>query len=139
MAEENAKSNTLKLGGEVKKSAPRTHLQLSDWDDIKRVGEDGDQERGVIPPHLIPEGLSVEWKRIEVLGKPDNKNITKVESAGWRPAPAEMFQEILPSGYSLPVVEDGDGRRLYIRPLKFTQEAQKEQYNAATQKVQDYE
>jgi hypothetical protein len=123
----------------TRKAAPRATLNLSDWDNIKRVGEDGDQERGVIPPHLIPDGFSVEWKRIEVLGKPDNKNISKVEAAGWRPAPADVFREILPSGYSLPHVEDGDGRRLYIRPAKFTQEALDEGYRTATQKVKDYE
>ena len=123
----------------VTKSAPRTSLDLSDWDNIKRQSETGDKERGLIPPHLIPDGFSVEWKRIELLGKPDNKNVITVEAAGWRPAPSELFRDILPSGYSAPFVEDGEGRRLYIRPLKFTEEANKEQYNIATQKVRDYE
>lgn len=123
----------------VQKSAPRSSLNLSDWDDIKRQSDSGDTERGLIPAHLIPDGFSVEWKRIEILGKPDNKNIITVESAGWRPAPAEIFAEILPSGYSAPFVEDGEGRRLYIRPKKFTEAANQEQYNIATQKVKDYE
>lgn len=135
-------NDTLKLpSGDkpVQKSVPRQTMNLSDWDNVKRVADDGDKERGVIPPHLIPDGFSVEWKRIEVLGKPDTKNITAVEAAGWRPAPAEIFREMLPSSHTSPTVEDGDGRRLYIRPLKFTEEALKEGYNTATQKVKDYE
>lgn len=124
---------------EAKASAPRSSLDLSQWDDVRRVTSDGERDRYYIPPELIPDGFSVEWKRIEFLGKPDKKNIVQIENAGWRPAPSDMFRAILPSGYSQPFVEDGEGMALYIRPMKFTEEAVREGYNTATQKVKDYE
>lgn len=120
-------------------SAPRTTVKLSDWDNIKRTDETAERDRYFVPAHLIPEGFSVEWKRTEILGKPDRRNLVAIETAGWRPAPADMFREMLPSGYSGINVEDGEGMALYIRPLSFTKAAESESYNNATQKVKDYE
>lgn len=123
----------------VKQAAPRSSINMSDWDDVKRVANDGERDRYYVPPHLVPDGFSVEWKRIEILGKPDKANVVKLEASGWRPAPSEAFREILPSGYSQPFVEDGEGMGLYIRPMRMTDEANAEQKSVADQKVRDYE
>lgn len=122
-----------------RKASPRTSFDLSQWDNINRVPDNDERDRYFVPPHLIPDGFSVEWKRMEILGKPDRKNLVQVETAGWRPAPADLFKEMLPSGYSGEIVEDGEGMMLMIRPTKFSEEAKVEAYNNATQKVKDYE
>lgn len=147
MANENNNSkSTLRLNnGDAetatvsKQSAPRTTLKLSDWDEIKRPDGSEEKDSQYVPPHLIPDGFSVEWKRTEILGKPDTKNIVKIEASGWRPAPVDLFLDILPSGYKGTTVEDGAGNMLYIRPQSFTDKAKEEEYNKATSKVKDYE
>lgn len=123
----------------AQKAVPRAAMELSDWDDVIRRSTTSEQERMPIPPELIPDGFSVEWKSVEILGKPNGPNISLVEAAGWRPAPAEWLKSVLPSNYTLPYIENGFGDRLYARPLRFTEQANKEQYNVATQKVKDYE
>jgi len=144
MADDNKPKNTLRLGGEKdidnipKQSAPRTTVKLSDWDDFKVVDK-ADEDRYFVPAHLIPDGFSVEWKRTAILGKPDTRNLVNIERAGWRPAPAAMFMDMLPSGYAGETVEDGEGMMLYIRPLSITKNAADREYNVATQKVKDYE
>lgn len=141
------KKSTLRLGGNEKeidnipvaKSAPRSLVKLSDWDNFKQPVDAAEKDRYFVPPHLIPDGFSVEWKRTEILGKPDRKNLVQIEQAGWRPAPAAMFEEMLPAGYRGETVEDGEGMMLYIRPASFTEAAKTGAYNNAVQKVKDYE
>lgn len=146
MSEDSKPKSTLRLGGDEKEavnipkqSAPRNSLKLSDWDNFKRQDDTAERDRYFVPPELIPEGFSVEWKRTEVLGKPDRRNLVQIETAGWRPAPADMFREMLPSGYTGDTVEDGEGMMLYIRPMHFTKAAMDDQYKTATKKVKDYE
>lgn len=146
MVDDNKPKNTLRLNDKeidnlpsAKQSAPRSTVKLSDWDNIKRQDDTTERDRYFVPAELIPEGFSVEWKRIEILGKPDRRNLVQIETSGWRPAPADMFREMLPSGYKGDTVEDGEGMMLYIRPLSFTKAASDENTRVANQKVKDYE
>lgn len=69
----------------------------------------------------IPEGWSVEWKRIEVMGKEDPAYEIAVARKGWEPAPPNMFPGYMPANYKGKTI-DRDGLRLMMRPAVITEE-----------------
>lgn len=88
-----------------------------------------------IPPHLIPDGWSFEWKTISVMGQPIEElrpgYLSDLEQNCWEPVPAGLIRSRLPQSYSLKTVDIG-GQRLMMRPKYLTEEAQKE-YKALAQ------
>jgi hypothetical protein len=79
---------------------------------------EGDQYS--IPPELVPEGFSVEFKNTSVMGQPvDPSYNATLEQGGWVPCPAEIFPTLVPRGYDKPYIER-PGMILMIRPKRIT-------------------
>lgn len=96
-----------------------------------------DKDQHHVPEHLIPDGFAVEWKNTHVSGKPvDSTYNAAVQSAGWRPAPTEIFGELVPEGYDLPFIEKA-GSMLMIRPIEISEAIKDAEYQAAIGQVQD--
>lgn len=80
-----------------------------------------------IPLSMIPPGVSYEWKRASVFGKPDPYHLNGLRENHWTPVPASRHPGIL--------VEQ-DGQILMERPKYLTDEAHREDFNEAQQQVQ---
>lgn len=84
--------------------------------------DDSGKNKYDIPDHLVPDGFTVEWKNTHIMGQPvPVSELAAHEMAGWRPAPAELFMEIMPEGYEKPTIER-DGMILMIRPASITKQ-----------------
>lgn len=83
-----------------------------------------------IPPELIPDGLSVEWKRHTVVGKSDYHYDRELYDQGWRPVQHSMFDGLFaPKGTEGPIIQDD--MILMERPIELTREAQQEDIHRA--------
>lgn len=85
-----------------------------------------------IPPELVARhlpGRSVEWKRHSLLGQEDPFYALNLKSVGWEPVQAYQFPGLMPIGYKGPIIRDG--MMLYERPQELTDEARREQLEAA--------
>jgi hypothetical protein len=68
--------------------------------------ESGDQY--TIPYGIEPDGMSYQWKRHEVYGKPDYANMSDLEQKGWRAVPQSRHDgRWMPPGTSGPTLRDG--------------------------------
>lgn len=126
----------------TKKAVARPTMSLDQWKDFSYTNDAEETFAYNVDPSLIPDGFSVEWKRVEIYGKPDQKNITISESKGWRPYPADLYESlggklaVRPTGNA---IEDGHGMQLMIRPMEYTKRAEAENYARATGKVKDFD
>lgn len=122
------------------------HAESSARVDIDDFLATKDKDQFHVPAHLIPDGFAVEWKNTTVNGKPiDQINgayTSSIESAGWRPAPAELFKSqdgepgLVPESYDLAFIEKG-GSMLYIRPIEISEIIKQAEYEAAIGQVSD--
>ncbi|WP_421696926.1 hypothetical protein [Ancylobacter sp.] len=78
-----------------------------------------------IPDHLIPDGMSYEWKRSRIGGKPDQQHLMNMMRQHWRPVPAERHPELAWADSTSKYIEK-DAVILMERPAYLTEEAQKE-------------
>lgn len=83
-----------------------------------------------------PPGMSYEWKRESIAGKPDNVNMMDARENHWAPVPAERHPELSSAGDS--VIRRGDVI-LCQRPIYLTEEAQLEDIHLALEPVQKME
>lgn len=82
---------------------------------------------------IIPAGMSYEWKRESLLGKPDGEHQIALRENHWRPVPAARHPELAQQG------EEVIRRRdtvLMERPKYLTEEAQMEDLSEAMAPVQ---
>lgn len=85
---------------------------------------------------IIPTGMSYEWKRESLLGKPDGEHQIGLRENHWRPVPASRHPELAQQG------EEVIRRRdtiLMERPGYLTEEAQMEDLSEAIRPVQGME
>lgn len=81
---------------------------------------------------LRVSGWSVEWKVITVYNQPvDGTDLLEAQNAGWRPAKAKNFPELVAAGTDPEGPVERFGQRLYIRPAEMTRQAQLDDYNRA--------
>jgi hypothetical protein len=67
--------------------------------------------------HLAPDGMTYQWVRCEVFGKPDYDRPAEVERMGWRPVPASRHEgRFAPPGTQGPAILDG--QMLYELPSR---------------------
>lgn len=91
-------------------------------------------DRFAIPAHMIPAGLSVEWKVETVLGQPiDPREMVDLHDNGWRPVDVSMMPSLMPAGYK-GVIRNG-GQVLMERPMELTKEAESEAYQNAQREI----
>lgn len=87
-----------------------------------------------VPRHLIKPGWDVQWFPVSIFNQPvDAYQITMARDAGWMPAKAQHFREIVEPGTPDDAPVDRFGQRLFLRPLQMTMEAKQHQYDVAMQ------
>lgn len=91
-----------------------------------------------IPPHLIPDGVSLQWITHENAGKPEIQRVQSFIANGWEPVPADWFPGMfLPDGSNEHILVEGLG--LYWRPMELTEQARAEEQEAAYRAVRGNE
>lgn len=86
-----------------------------------------------VPPELIPDGWTVQWKQASIYGEPCKpEEVIADASAGWQYAPAKWFAAMCPPGWNKAYVERG-GQILMMRPTKLHEEALAEEHRKANQ------
>lgn len=86
-----------------------------------------------IPPELIPEGMSLEWKRMETVGAPDLSHQIALAENHWTPVSTDQVPGLMPPGYS--GVIKRDGQQLMMRPSYLSDEAREEVLDEARRRV----
>jgi hypothetical protein len=84
------------------------------------------QDRFWVDPTMIPPGMSWEWKRESVFGRPDVAYSAFLDDQGWLPVEQARFP-------NFPIRRDG--MILMERPIELTREAQAEDRAAARDAV----
>ena len=84
-----------------------------------------------------PQGISYEWKRMEVYGQPDPKNQVAVARTGWEAVPARRHPEMMPKGSDGPITRDG--MMLMERPMEVTKYVEDIERKRAFGQVRDRE
>jgi hypothetical protein len=120
-------------------SAPvyRKPISLADFQGKKREVDEA-KDFLYVPKELIPDGISIEWKRKSVLNKEDKKHSQEVYRAGWQyiPSDSEGFAEHFASFISGDIFEY-EGLVLMYRPLYMTEAAKAEEARKAGALVKD--
>jgi hypothetical protein len=79
-------------------------------------------------------GWDVAWKVTTIFNQPvDGVELLEATNAGWRPAKAKDFPELVPTGTDPNGTVDRFGQRLYIRPAAMTRQAIADDYNRANE------
>lgn len=90
----------------------------------------GNVDRFFVPPEVIPEGWTYEWKRETLLGMPDTAHMQNMSANGWSPVMAETHPGLfMPNDYKGPIRRDD--MILMERPAELTEEARREEQQAA--------
>ena len=146
-----AKARAAKKTNAVKKSPPTTSKQIAPTntavesavtmplrtEKVQRRRRDTEEEDPFfIDKRAIPDGFSVEWKRISCYGKPETSYLVKLQRQGWDPAPVNMFRQLVGDEYQGKTI-DIDGMRLMMRPKSLTDEAREEDYEIAAGNVRN--
>jgi hypothetical protein len=86
-----------------------------------------------IDHRLVPPGMTMEWKRVALLGQEDRRNQVVSNQFHWKPVPHEAQPQILgflgDQNPRQPVVVDG--LMLMMRPSYLTEEAHNEREDTA--------
>lgn len=134
-----AKPERTQIQRPIRKELERGESKEALRDDIrapKRVSRrkrDSEEEDPLyVDPKDIPDGLSVEWKRISCYGKPDPTHLVKLKRQGWEECRATDWPQIVGEDYEGKTV-DVDGMRLMQRPIEYTEEARQEDYEIANE------
>lgn len=91
-------------------------------------------DRFFVPPEMIPEGMSWEWKRVSTVGAPDLSHQMMLAENHWTPVTTDQAPGLMPPG-SIGNVER-DGMRLMQRPAYLTEEARQEVLDQSRQRIQ---
>lgn len=81
---------------------------MSDAELMAYVSEQEQGDKYAIPPGMEPPGMTYQWKRAEVLGRPDYSNLAMMEQKGWKPVPQDRHDgRWMPPGTRGPTINDG--------------------------------
>lgn len=84
-----------------------------------------------IPTRGRRDGWDYQWWPTHVIGQEvDPAAQTEIARGGWRPVPASHFPSLCPPGWSRATI-DRQGQRMFMRPMRLTQEAIAEQKQMA--------
>jgi len=84
-------------------------------------GMEQSTDKYYIPPHIIPDGWSYEWKAYEVLGKRNPSYEVQLAHRGWEPVPRTRHPEMMPDSDQGETITR-DGQILMERPKEITDE-----------------
>ena len=121
------------------KETPRNgKIREEDLRDIMSAVMD-EEDKFYVSPEIIPDGFSVEWKRMTVLGKrtPDqNTYEMRLAKTRWEPvslAAHPGFRRLVPKNYDGDTVEN-EGMILMIRPTEISKKVKQiQEYKARSQ------
>ena len=91
-----------------------------------------------IPPEIVPEGWSYEWKRKTILGQEDPAYAVALARKGWEPVPANRHPSMMPDSGNFATIER-KGMVLMERPLELTDEARQIELRRARAQVRQKE
>jgi hypothetical protein len=81
---------------------------MSDAELMAYVSRQEQGDKYAIPFGFEPSGMSYQWKRAEVLGRPDYSNLAMMEQKGWKPVPQERHDgRWMPPGTKGATINDG--------------------------------
>lgn len=129
-----------KVGVEREEMRPKKVWNMRsnpNWESIDPTIDDSpDQLR--IAPHLIPEGMSLQWVTESVLGKPMPERLAMFERKGWTVVHNDDFDGQLDGlydkkGAQAPIRKDG--MVLVARPKELTAKARRRDHINALEKV----
>lgn len=107
------------------------------WESVDPTIEDSpDQLR--IAPHLVPEGMSLQWVTEAVLGKPMPERLAGFERKGWTVVHNDDFDGQLDGLFNKKGAQEPirkDGMVLVARPKEMTAKARRRDHMAALEKV----
>lgn len=78
------------------------------------VAADDGTDAFFIPPDVIPDGWSYEWKREETIGKTDDQHQMFIKRRGWEPVPQSRHPDIMVRQQGMILME---------RPAEITRES----------------
>lgn len=119
--------------------APRPADPTDGTDPTMEVGEprlrrqSRRQDKFHIPPEIIPDGWSYEWKRQSCYGQPDPDHQINLRANHWRSVPSDRHPQLMPDGHTGAITKDG--QILMERPAYLTEEARQEDYEIAMGEV----
>lgn len=86
-------------------------------------------------PEEVPEGMSYEWKRLEIYGKEDRAYQSKLRQFGrWSPVPADRHPRFNMAGEQAIVI---DGMMLMERPTELSEERRRRDRVKSSSQFQD--
>ena len=81
---------------------------MTDEELLAYVGQDETKSKFEVPDYVVPDGMTYQWCRCEVFGRPDNGRIAEMEQRGWRAVPASRHDGMFVApGSDGPIVVDG--------------------------------
>lgn len=87
-------------------------------------------DKYAVPPDLIPDGMSWEWKTESVYGQTDSSYMAFMREQGWEPVMADRYPGVfMEDSYHGAIRRDG--LLLMERPVELTREAMAEERLAA--------
>lgn len=84
-----------------------------------------------IPMRGRRDGWDYQWWPTHIIGQEvDPSAQTEIARGGWIPVPSSHFPTLCPPGWQRPTI-DRQGQRMFMRPMRLTQEAKAEQEKMA--------
>lgn len=90
-----------------------------------------------IPPHMIPDGWTYEWKRHTIYNQEDPAYTVQLAREGWDPVPLNRDRDhraMMPASWSKNTIER-KGQILMERPVEITEEMRSIELRRARQQV----
>lgn len=105
--------------------------QLGDGATLTREARGGMQTAFDVPMHGRRDGWDYQWWPTHVVGQEVDPSFSvEIAQGSWFPVPASHFPQLCPVGWSRKTI-DRHGQRLYMRPMRLTNEAKAEQMQQA--------
>lgn len=98
-------------------------------------GLDEGTDEFYLPPDMIPDGWTYEWKRKTVMGQEDPSYLVSLRRVGWEPVPASRHPEMMPLMSPEKTIER-KGMILMERPAEITAEVHRMELRKARAQVQ---
>lgn len=87
-----------------------------------------------IDKHLIPDGMTYEWKRESCYGQPDTSHMLNLRDNHWTAVPTSRHPDMMTEGSKGAIKRDG--MVLMERPTYVTEDARREDYQLAVERTQ---
>lgn len=127
-----ARSQAQRVRNTAPREEVREEVRTDDFASRERRRK-GVTDKYYINPKDIPSGHSYEWKRHTVVGERNFGYETELLEQGWSPVPVSRHPNMMPEGWTGPI--ERDGLVLMERPIHLTQEARREDDEAARDQI----